>query len=360
MKKALVVDWLDKYGGAEKVIQALEYSICFDEVYTLVNIMSQSELEKIFPGKQQINTTFLQKSGKFFRILYPLFFKTIKCVRVSNDVNLIISSSHSIAKGVRKSNPNQIHISYFQAPNSNYIWQDAPMYFKGLYPFVKWLIKILKKWDYNDGQNPDYIISNSEYVRDWVKRNYNRNSHVIYPPVDLDSFPLRNEKEDFYVIAGRIATIKRFDLVIKAFNKNKKKLIVIGDGEELAKLKKEANSPNIKFLGFQKVMVLSDYLQRAKALIQMGVEGFGIAAIEAQSCGTPIICYRKGGVIETVIDTQTGLFFDIQSSEALNNSIEQFEKMSWNSRTIHNHAQKFSVAKFESEIKKFIEDKSNY
>ena len=354
MKKALVVDWLDKYGGAEKVIQALETSVNFDEIHCLVNIMNASELNKMFPNKQQIKTTFLQNFGSKFRFLYPFFFKTIKKLKISNDVNLIISSSHSVAKGVKKSNQNQIHISYFQAPNSNYIWQDAPLYFKKIYPLVKWVLPVFRKRDYTDAQNPDFIICNSKFVQNWVKINYKRESTVIYPPVNLNDFPLKEVKQDFYVIAGRMATIKRFDLVIEAFNISKKRLIVIGDGEELKDLKNIATSPNIEFLGFQNVDVLSDYLQNAKAFIQMGVEGFGIAAIEAQSCGTPVICYKKGGIIETVTENKTGLFFTEQNAESLNKCVEKFEKKNWNHKEIHAHAQQFSDKKFHENILQFI------
>ena len=354
MKKALVVDWLDKYGGAEKVIQALEKAIQFDEIHSLVNIMKVTELKVVFPHNQEIKTTYLQKFGAKFRFLYPFFFKTIKSIRISNDVKLIVSSSHSVAKGVKKSDKNQIHISYFQAPNSNYIWQDAPLYFKKAYPIIKWLLPLLRKWDYNDGQNPDYIICNSKYVQNWVKINYKRTSAVVYPPVNLNSFPLNINKQDYYVIAGRIATIKRFDLVIEAFNTNGKQLIVIGDGDELDHLKKLAHSEKIKFLGFQTVDVLSNYLQNAKAFIQIGVEGFGIAAIEAQSCGTPVICYNKGGITETIEDDVTGMFFNQQSAYALNNCIVDFEKKVWNYDYIHRHAQQFSEENFQKNILNFI------
>src|SRR5690606_16749256 len=200
--------------------------------------------------------------------------------------------------------------------------------------------------------------SNSKFVQSWIQKNYKRESIVIYPPVNLNSFLLESNKQDFYVIAGRMAIIKRFDLVIKAFNKNGKRLIVIGDGNELSQLKKLAVSPSIEFLGFQNVNVLSEYLQKAKAFIQMGVEGFGIAAIEAQSCGTPVICYKKGGIIETVIENKTGLFFSKQSVSALNKTIEKFERLNWDYEEIHKHAQKFSAERFEKEIKNFIMDKT--
>jgi len=354
LKKALVVDWLDKYGVAEKVIQALEACIGFTEIHSLVNVMNKSELDKMFPKKQQISTVFLQKFGTKFRFLYPFFFRAVKQIKISKDVRLIVSSSHSVAKGVQKSNLQQVHISYFQAPNSNYIWQDAPLYFKQAYPLIKWILPILRKWDFKDAQNPDFIICNSKFVQNWVKVNYKREATVIYPPVNLKSFPLKAEKQDFYVIAGRLATIKRFDLVVEAFNKNGKKLVVIGAGEELNQLRKMTVSDNIRFLGFQNIDILSEYLQNAKAFIQMGVEGFGIAAIEAQSCGTPVLCFEKGGITETVIGNKTALFFTEQSVKALNNCIEQFEKLHWNYQEIHQHAQQFSEENFKKNILDFV------
>ncbi len=354
MKKALVVDWLDKYGGAEKVIQTLEECFIFDEVYALVNVMEATEKNKIFPRHQNIQTTFLQIFGSKFRFFFPLFFRSIKRIKISTDVNLIISSSHSVAKGIGKTNSNQLHISYFQAPNCNYIWQDAPLYFKSLYPIVKPFLRYFRKKDYEQAQQPDFIICNSVYVQKWISNHYQRDAVVIYPPVNLSAFPLHTLKSDYYIIAGRIATIKRFDVVIDAFNKNNKKLLVIGDGDELAALKNRTISSNIKFLGFQEKENLSAYLQKAKAFIQMGVEGFGIAALEAQSCGTPVIAFKAGGVLETVVEHKTGLFFNEQTMDDLNKCIDQFEKITWNYTEIHQHAQQFSEENFKENILSFV------
>lgn len=357
MKKALVVDWLDKYGGAEKVIQALEQCIGFHEVYALVNIMNENELQLVFPKKQIVKTTILQMFGSKFRLFFPLFFWEINNLKIGKDIRLIVSSSHSVAKGVQKSHPNQIHISYFQAPNSNYIWQDAPLYFKRFYPLVQWILPVFRRMDIRDSKHPDFIICNSHYVKAWIKNTYCREADVIYPPVNLDSFPLKKQKEDFYVIAGRMAAIKRFDLVIEAFNNNDRQLIVIGDGEELSRLKALARSSKISFLGFQDNKVLSQYLQNARAFIQMGVEGFGIAAIEAQSCGTPVICYQKGGAVETVVSNRTGVFFQEQTISALNKVISQFEQQQFDAEEIHLHAQQFSEERFCKNISQYIQER---
>lgn len=354
LKKALVVDWLDKYGGAEKVIQTIEECFTFDEIHTLVNVMKPADKDKMFPKGQKINTSYLQIFKANFRFLFPLFFNVVEKVKISTNVHLIISSSHAVAKGVLKSNKNQIHISYFQAPNCNYIWQDAPLYFKSFYPVVKPLLTYFRKKDFKQAQQPDFIICNSIYVQKWVKKNYKREATVIYPPVNLEAFPLHDVKSDYYIIAGRMATIKRFDVVIDAFNKNNKKLIVIGEGSEWTSLNNKSISPHIHFLGFQPKEKLSHYLQHAKAFIQIGVEGFGIAALEAQSCGTPVIAYKAGGVLETVVEHKTGLFFNEQSVDDLNKCIDQFEKCTWNYHDIHQHAQQFSEEKFKENILSFV------
>ncbi len=362
MKKAIVVDWLDKYGGAERVIKNLNQAIVFDEVYTLINIMKDDEFKQIFPQENIItHDTFLRKFGSKFRYLYVLFFYLISTIKVNKEVDLIISSSHSIAKGISKSRKSQLHITYFQARNSNYIWDEVDLYFGKLKYLLYPLLYILRRIDVYQSRKPDYIISNSYFVKNWVKKNYKRDSVVIYPPVSLKKFPLIKSKSEYYVIVGRLAAIKRFDLVIKTFNKNNYQLIVIGDGEELEYLKSISTSDNISFKGFLNSNDVAEIVGHAKAFIQMGVEGFGIATIEAQASGTPVIAFAKGGVLETVIDGKTGVFFKEQTEYSLNNAIQKFEQLTFDKSFMRNHALTFSEENFENEIKKFVESKvKNY
>lgn len=354
MKKIIVVDWLDKYGGAERVIAYLDQVFQFDKMYTLINLMNKNDLEKLTNNKPRlIVDTKLRWFGKKFRWIYPIFFGVIKTINIDPDTDLIISSSHSIAKGVKKTRKDQLHISYFQHSNNNYIWGQIDVYL-GKYKYALYpLIKILRKLDYKQAQNPDYIICNSKFVQKWTKETYNRDSVVIYPPVDFDNFDFNDQKEDYYIIIGRLATIKRFDIVIKAFNKLGKRLIVIGDGEESSYLKQIAGN-NIEFLGFLESSQINNYLNKAKAFIQMGVEGFGIAPLEAQYCGTPVIGFGEGALLETVITDKTGIFFYEQSTEALIKSIEEFEGKTFNYSEINQHARKFSIDNFKKNIEEFF------
>lgn len=358
MKKAIIVDWLDKYGGAERVIAKINQIFQFDEVYTLTNIMRKEDFVELFPQKKiRVHDTFLRVFKKKFRLFYFIFFWVIKRIKISSEIDYFISSSHSVAKGITKSRKDQIHISYFQARNSNYIWDEVDLYLGKTKYFFYPLLLLLRKIDVKQAQKPDYIVSNSIFVQKWVKKTYNRDSTVIYPPINFENFKLVKHKSDYYVIVGRMASIKRFDVVIKAFNQNKKKLIVIGDGEKTDELKKLSNSDCIIFLGFLESQKVSDYISKAKAFIQVGVEGFGIAPLEAQACGTPVIAYAEGGVLETVINNKTGVFFKEQTEESLLDAIHKFEQLQFDHRAMREHALSFSQEIFEKKMRDFVESK---
>ncbi|WP_418510457.1 glycosyltransferase [Corallibacter sp.] len=357
-KIALVVDWLDKYGGAERVLTSLNNVFCFKSCYTIINVMEKEDLKRIFPHDNiPIKETCLKKSGKHFRYFFLTFPTLIKTLKVDKEVDVIISSSHASAKGIKKSNPNQLHISYFQARNLKYIWSDFKLYFKWASYFLYPFIKIMRLADVKSAQEPDYIISNSKFVQKWVYDTYKRKSDVIYPPVDLSLFTLHSQKKDFYVAVGRIEPYKRFDIIIDAFNKlPNKRLIVIGDGSQLKELKRKS-TPNIEFTGFVESHRVYEYIKEAKGFIHAGIEDFGIAPIEAQACGTPVIAYGFGGVLETIIDSKTGIFFNQHNSKALLNAIKKFERVNFNYIDVRKNALRFSTERFEKEIKDFVEEK---
>ena len=357
IKKVLIADWLDAYGGAERVIKSINEVCRFDQTFTLICLMSKENLFKIY---QSTNPKIFQSGIKFFGKPFRYFFFSfhffVNRIRIPTDATLILSSSHSIAKGVKKTSPKQVHISYFQARNFNYIWEDAPLFF-GRWQFLFMpLINVLRKIDVKHSQRPDYIIANSIFVKDWVKLRYNREASVIYPPVDLSQFSLVSQKEDFYVAVGRIVTVKKFDIVVEAFNKNKKTLVVIGDGQQRGQLERVAG-PNIMFTGFLETHQLREYISRAKGFVQSGVEGFGIATLEAQACGTPIIAFGQGGVLETVIPGKTGIFFKEQTAEALEQAIAVFESTPFDAQEIRTQALRFSQERFKTELGTFIEQK---
>ncbi len=358
-KVVLVVDWLDKYGGAERVLTSMQNVFEFNSCYTLINNMSKNDLNKIFPDGSsiQIKETILKKAGKRFRFFLFFFPGLMKFLKIRDDEAIIISSSHAVAKGIKKTNDSQIHISYFQARNLKYIWSDYKLYFKWTSSFLFPLIKIMRKQDVINAQQPDYIISNSNFVKDWVKKNYNRDSIVIYPPVDLSVFSLNIKKSDYYVAVGRIEPYKRFDIIIDAFNRMPdKRLVLIGDGSKLKELKKRAKQ-NIEFLGFLESEMVYDNIKNAKGFIHAGIEDFGIAPIEAQACGTPVIAYGFGGVLETVLNKETGVFFREHSVPSLIEAITQFETIKFNYVQIRNNALRFSIERFEKEISEFVDEK---
>lgn len=359
MKKAIVIDWLDKYGGAERVIGAFERIFSFDITYTLANIMPKDELEKIYTlGNPVIIETPLKKFGKKFRALFFTFPYFIRTLKVDKDAGLIISSSHAVAKGIKKSSPEQLHISYFQARNCNYIWGEYKLYFGFLGYIIFPAIYLLRRIDVRQAREPDHIICNSFFVKEWVKEKYKRDSYVIYPPVNLSCFSLREDKEEYYVAVGRLADIKRFDVAIGAFKSLGKKLIIIGDGDQAKQLRKLADgSDNIIFTGFLDSAKVNDYISRAKGFIQTGIEGFGISLIEAQACGTPVIAFGHGGVLETVKENTTGIFFREQTARSLEEAVKRFESLQFDYRSIREHALQFSEERFENEIKKFVSEK---
>lgn len=356
MRIALVLDWLDKYGGAERVVSVLNKKYNFYHSYTLINNMLDRDLQKIYSKKPKISTTVLQFTGRFFRAFFPFFFLLINRIKVDKNVDLIISSSHCVAKGVKKSRKEQIHFSYFQARNFKYIWEEAPIYFGRITFFIQPLLALLRKIDKKQANQPDYIIVNSEFVKEWVRKNYGRDSIVIHPPVDLRRFQLSNEKEDYYVAVGRLVEYKRFDVIVEAFNINNKKLIIIGDGKMRKNLER-ISKDNIVFTGFLESEEVNKYIAKAKGFIHAGLEDFGIAPVEAQACGTPILAFKAGGALETVIENKTGVFFTEQTPLALNIAISKFEQIEFDPIIIRENSLRFSESNFLDKIDHFIKEK---
>ncbi|MEY5048246.1 MAG: hypothetical protein RLZZ175_1605 [Bacteroidota bacterium] len=357
MKKAFVLDWLDKYGGAERVIASLEAVFKFDKTYTLINIMKRNDLEKIYKTNQQpITETWLKFFKSKFRALFFVFHYLINKIKIDEDIQLIISSSHAIAKGVNKSSKNQLHICYFQARNFKYIWDDFELYFGKTSFLFKPLVSYLRKVDIEQAKRPDYIIANSKFVQKWIKQTYNRDSDLIYPPVDLAKFTFEDKKNDYFVAVGRIVAYKRFDLIVKAFNELGLPIIIIGDGAQLSELK-EIAKPNITFTGFLNSEEINNYISKAKGFIHSGVEDFGIAPIEAQACGTPVIAYEEGGVLETVINNETGIYFKEQTPESIINAIHLFNNLQFNYEKVRENALNFSKERFETEFLNYVKTK---
>jgi len=319
LKKAIVHDWFAGYAGSERVVESFTNIFPDVPVYVLFNLLTEDE-QNIVTKNSEIITSFIQKFRRIkknYRKYLPLFPYAIEQFDLS-DYDLILSSSHAIAKGVL-TNSNQLHICYCHTP-IRYAWDLTHQYLKesklekGLFGlFAKIILHYIRIWDASNVNRVDHFIANSNYIKRRIKKVYGRDAEVIYPPVDTDKFKCEYDKDNFYLAASRLVPYKRIDLIAQAFSKMPdKKLIIVGEGPEEKKIK--ANSgKNIEFVGYMKSEELSQYMRKAKAFLFAAEEEFGIIVVEALASGTPVIAFNKGGVRETVIADETGVLFDEQS-----------------------------------------------
>lgn len=361
MQTAIVHEWLVNYAGSERVVESFTNIWKDADVFALVDFLKEEERNIILKGKKA-KTSFIQNlplARKKHRYYLPLFPKAIERLNLQN-YDIIISSSHAVAKGFKK-NDGQLHITYCHSP-MRYIWDQSDEYLTGFKGFAaKAFINYLRKWDLKSADNVNYFIANSNHIAEKIKRIYNKDAAVIYPPVDTDKFEIENKKEDYYLTASRLVPYKRIDLVVEAFNQMpEKKLIVIGSGPERNKIEKIAKQ-NVQVVGHQQPQELKKYMQKAKAFVFAAVEDFGIIIVEAMACGTPVIAFNKGGAAESVIDDRTGFLFNEQSTTSIINAVKKFEKEEnrFDANYIHQHSEKFSRHNFEERIKLFVDEKVN-
>ncbi|KJD34113.1 glycosyl transferase family 1 [Tamlana nanhaiensis] len=371
MKKALIHDWYTQYGGAERCIESLTNVWDDFDHFTLVDNLTDEQRQIVLKGKQT-KTSFIQKlpfGKKKYRSLLPLFPLAIEQFDLRK-YELIISSSSSIAKGVL-TKPNQLHISYVHSP-IRYAWDLYFEYleesglnkgFKGI--LARYFLYKIRQWDFSTLNRPDFYIANSKYVAARIKKIYNKEALVIYPPVNTKSFILAEEKENYFITFSRMVPYKKIDLIVKAFSNSNKKLIVIGDGPDFKKIKKIKTS-NVEMLGHVSNSKKIELLRKAKAFIFAAEEDFGISPVEAQASGIPVIAYGKGGALETVngvfsndniSNKHTGVFFKEQSVSSIQEAIEFFENNEglFDKRIIRENVEKFSVERFENEFKETVE-----
>lgn len=354
---ALVYDWLIHKGGGEKTLEAIA-EIVPGPLYTL--IARQDRFADTHLAKRELHSSFLQKapfSKKFYRYYLPLFPRAIETFDLSRH-ECILSVSHAVAKGV-VALPHQLHLCYCYTP-MRYIWDLEKCYldsFNRLKAYVaKKVFRSLRKWDIASLCRVDYFAANSHCVAQRIKNIYHRDAHVIYPPVDTSAIALGIEKEDYFVTVSRLVAYKKIDLIIEAFSSlPQKRLVVIGDGPEMRHLKRRAGK-NVTFLGYQSDESVKMHLQKARGFIFAAEEDFGIAPVEAQAAGTPVIAFGKGGALETVCAEETGLFFEEQNVESLLQAIKRFETLSWDPFKIRRHALRFSKERFQREFIQFIEN----
>jgi glycosyltransferase involved in cell wall biosynthesis len=356
-KIAVVHDWFAGYGGSERAVEQMLACYPHSQLYALVDFMSAEQRE--FLKGRPVQTSFLQRlpfAERHFRQYLPLMPLAIEQFDMRG-YDIVISSSHAVAKGVITS-PDQLHVSYVHTP-IRYAWDMHHQYLDetGLNRGLKgWLVRAvlhyLRMWDRAAASRVDLMLTNSHYIARRIWKCYRRKARVIYGPADVDAFPLHEQKEDFYLTASRLVPYKRVELIARAFSRlPDRQLVIIGDGPDYSKVAAAA-APNVKLLGHQPHHVLRDHMQRARAFVFAAEEDLGLSPIEAQACGTPVIAFGRGGVTDTVVTDETGIFFEEQSPESLTEAIERFETISgrFDPAAIRAHAEKFSAARFRERL----------
>lgn len=359
MKIALIHDHLNQIGGAEKVLKE------FTEIYPQAPIFSLIYDKKIttqyFPAKKIISS-FIQSlpfGVKLFKWYLPLMAAAAESLNVKG-YDLILSDSSAFAKGVI-SDINTLHLCYCHTP-TRYLWSDSWEYIEELKQsnflikkFLPLILTQFRQWDFLAAQRVDKFIANSHFVAKRIKKFYKRESEVIYPPVNTDKFYINPHKEKYFVALSRLRPYKRVDLAIETFNELRLPLIIIGGGWEIKYLKKIARE-NIQFLGeIQDDKLKAKIISQAQALIHPQEEDFGIAAIEAMSAGIPVIAYKAGGALETIIENKTGIFFEEQTWECLADTVVNFDSGQFKPQEIKNHAENFSASRFRRQIAELVE-----
>ena len=370
---AIIHDWLVTYAGAERVLEQM--LLCYPEadLFSLVDFLLPDRRD--FIGNRPVTTSFIQRlprAQKKYRSYLPLMPLAIEQFDLSA-YDLVLSSSHAVAKGVL-TGPDQLHLSYVHSP-IRYAWdlQHQYLWEAGLVRGPKsWVARIIlhyvRLWDSRTPNGVNTFIANSRFVARRIHKAYRREATLIAPPVDVSHFALRSAKEDFYVTASRMVPYKKMDLIVSAFTAMPdKRLVVIGDGPDFEKVRSKAG-PNVTLLGFTGTEILRDHLQRGRAFVFAAEEDFGIAPLEAQACGTPVIAYGKGGVRETIVplaeteDTApspapTGIFFNEQSEAAIIAAVERFEREGTiiTPNACRENALRFTPERFRSEFTDLVE-----
>lgn len=370
MKVAIVHEWLTTYAGSEKVVEQMLEVYPEADVFAMVDFLP--EKDRGFLKDRKVRTSFLQNmpfAKKKYRQYLPLMPLAIEQFDLSS-YDLILSSSHAVAKGVI-TGPNQLHISYVHSP-IRYAWDMQHQYLResGLQrglkgAFAKWMLSRMRMWDYRTANGVDYFIANSEFIASRIWKVYRRESSVIYPPVNVNAFAYREDKEDFYLTASRMVPYKKMDMIAEAFaGMPDKKLVVIGDGPDMEKVKAQAaKAPNIQVLGYQPDAVLIDHMQRAKAFVFAAEEDFGITPVEAQACGTPVIAYGRGGSLETVrglgVPQPTGVFFEEQTAAQVMAAVSRFETEGGaiQAANCRKNAVRFSPESFRKKLQQHVDNK---
>lgn len=356
MRIALVHDYLSQDGGAERVLKA------FHELWPAAPIFVLFYDRQKLPvfAEADVRESFLARiplGREKFQWLLPLMPVATERYNL-HDFDVVLSSTSAFAKGVL-TRPDTLHISYCHTP-TRYLWTDTHEYINELKynRLVKLalppLIHRLRVWDAMSADRVDHFIANSRTVEQRIRKYYRRNSDIIHPPVDTHLFAPSEKIGDYFVAGGRLVPYKRFDLLVRVFNRLKTPLKIFGTGPDLPRLRAAARS-NVTFLGRISDVEKADLLSRAQAFIHPQVEDFGITPVESMAAGRPVIAFPQGGVTETVIPGKTGVFFPEQTWESLLDTVVHFDATRWNSVEIRAWAERFQVELFKKNIREYVD-----
>ena len=342
-------------GGAEKVAEELVRMLPSADLHTTV---AMPELMPQSLAGRRVETTWMQHMPwmkQYYRLYFPLYPLAVRSIDLSG-YDLVISSSSGYAKGVRTGR-DTIHVCYCHTP-MRWVWNFDSYAARETMGAAKRtllppMIRALRKWDEEASRSPDHFVANSRAVAERIERAYGRQAEVIHPPIDVHRFRASSEQEDYYLVLARLISYKRIDLAIEACSQLGRKLVVIGDGPDRARLMAKAG-PTVKFMSRLSDAEVEHYAARCRALIFPGEEDFGMAPLEVAASGRPTIAYRAGGALETMVDGVTGVFFDRQEVGDLTDAIQRFEKQEWSADTLRHHAEGFGIDVFQSRFRQFL------
>jgi glycosyltransferase involved in cell wall biosynthesis len=356
MKIALVHDYLTQRGGAERVFELLCKHFPDADIFTSLYAPDQT----VDLNHRLVRTSKLQgipAATRYFRLLAPFYFPTFRSLDL-RDYDLIISSTSSFAKAVRK-RPDARHICFCHNV-TRFLW-DTRTYLRGyqeyqlLSPIIEGIFKRLRKLDFEYAQEPDLYVANSTTVARRIQQIYARQAVVINYPINDSKFTFSDQKEDFYLVSSRLLSYKRIDLIVEAFNWLGWKLLVTGDGPERKCLESKALE-NICFLGYVSDCERTQLMAKARSVVVAALEDYGLVPIEANLSGTPVISYGAGGALDTQVPGLTGVFFNQQSPNAIQDALHQANRVRWDYAKIRDHAlDRFTEAVFFQKIERLIE-----
>ena len=359
---AIVHDWLPVYAGAERVLEQILAVVPQSDVFSLIEFLPDDQRD--FLGGREVTTSFIQRMP-FARRWYRYYLGLAPLAIEQFDLrayDLVISSSYVVAKGVLTT-PKQLHVSYVHSP-VRYAWDLYFQYLeegrieRGLRSLIaRATLHYIRTFDVATANRVDHFLANSAFVADRIRKTYRRDARVIHPPVDVESFSLEPEKDDYYITASRMVPYKRIDVIAEAFTQmGDRRLIIVGDGPERARIAEKAG-PNVELVGYKSQGELVDLMSRARAFVFAAEEDFGIVPCEAQAAGTPVIGYGSGGITETVVDGVTGVLFDRQDAASISEAVQRFEEIApaLDPAVIRENAMRFSQEAFKSALRDYLE-----